>query len=294
MTSFRLLQDGTSKRLLEDGTSKRLLEQDNQVEYRPRVRAIHYNGPTGIDAHIVGCARNDRFPAGTPFATPLIYLPGGGGLETSWQVGTSTNPNQAGDALRAAVDRAYHVRRFVTFPTDYTWGDDEFLTRMDTMLAYAESHYNFSPPYHILGVSMGTLCTLNWAVRNPTKVASLGLMLGMVNPRGFADDGRLTGGTGNPSYEPPVVDPSVAYGGAVPTAYNPLSRASEYAGIPIKMWQSNNDSVCYLSEATTFAASNDAEIVNIGNQPPAFSIIGHGLRSGFRSGDVADFFAAHD
>lgn len=294
MTSFRLLQDGTSKRLLEDGTSFRLLEQDTQVEYRPRVRAIRYTGPTGVAAHIVGCARNDRFPAGAPFASPMIYFPGGGGLETSWQDGDNTNPNEAGDALRIATDRPYHLRRFVTLPTDYTWGNSAMMDRIDAMLSYAESTYGFTAPYHLVGASMGTVVALNWAVRNPTKVASVALMLGLVNLRGFTD-GRLTGGTGHPNLEPPIVDPTdaQAYNGTVPTAYNPLSRASEYAGMPIKMWQSNNDSICYLSEATAFAADNDAQIVNIGDQTGGF-IYGHGLNSGFRPADVSDFCAAHD
>ncbi len=298
MTDYRLLQQpGTSKRLLEN-TNGYLLEGDlaapvlGTITARPQVAGFRFSGPApNVEDHILAVSRMEKLSS-VPTYKQAVYLPGGGGLETSWQGGTDTNPLEVNEVVRDCVDRGIRRHRLVTIPTDWTWGDAEMNTRIDDMLTYAEANYGFSPPYHLIGVSMGTLCALNWAVRNLDLVASLSLMLGVVNPQGMTD-GRLTGGTGHPNLEPPVVDPTVAYAGAVPDAYNPLDRAAEYAGVPIKMWQSNNDSVAYLSEATAFAAINGATIVNIGNQSGG-AIFGHGLDSGFTFSQVGDWLIAND
>ncbi len=297
MTDYRFLeQPGTWKRLLENSNGY-LLEGDlaapvlSTLPARPCIAAFRLPGPApNVEDHCLVVSRMEKLSS-VPSYKQVVYLPGGGGLETSWQGGTDTNPLEVNEVVRDCSDRGLHRRRLVTLPTDYTWGDAEMNTRVDDMLAYAESNYGFAPPYHLVGVSMGTLCCLNWAVRNLSLVASISLMLGMVNPQGFTD-GRLTGGTGHANLEPPIVDPTVAYGGAVPDAYNPLDRASEYT-VPIKMWQSSDDSVCYLSEATAFAAVNGATIVNIGPQG-AGAIFGHGLNSGFTFSQVGDWLIAND
>jgi pimeloyl-ACP methyl ester carboxylesterase len=289
----RLLSNG-SKRLLEDGGSFLLEGEVAGIARRPAVASFRRLGPLpDITAHMLLMARMDK-PQVRPLATnhQVVYMPGGGGLEDSWMTDTSTNPAGPDDVLRDCTDRGVHRRRIVSLPTDYTWGDAEMNTRVDSMLAFCEANYLFRPPYHLVGASMGTLCCLNWAVRNPTKVASVSLMLPLVNPQLLDTDGRLTGG-GHHVYAPPIILPHVAYGGAVPNAYNPLSRASDFTGLGIKMWASNDDEVCFISEATSFAAANDAVLHNIGNQGNTL-IYGHSLSSGFVASEVHDWLIAND
>jgi predicted alpha/beta hydrolase family esterase len=59
------------------------------------------------------------------------------------------------------------------------------------------------------------------------------------------------------------------------------------------MWQSNNDTICPLSEAQTFATGSGATLVNIGNQSGGF-LPGHGLNTGFTTTQVQDFLIAND
>ncbi len=286
MTNIRLLQSG-SKRLLESGSNLLLEGTVPTAPKRASVAGFRLRGPLpNVDAHVFAMARLDKLSS-RPSRFQTIYLPGGNGNELSWQGGTDTNPSETGDVVRDVVDRGGYHRRLVTLPTDWTWGDSTMVTRIDSMLTYAEANYGFSPPYHLIGVSMGTPCCFNWAINNLDRVRSIACMLPAVDLQDIQDNRA-------PLYPPPAVQPpSFAYGTTtIPNAYNPAHYAASLSGVPIKLWYSNNDTICNPATVTTFASASGATAVNIGNET---SIVpGHGLDTGFVVADVGTFLAAND
>lgn len=240
--------------------------------------AVRYEGAYREDqAHILGRARGDALVSAH---YGVLYAPGGGGLETSWQEGTNTNPNEAGDALRLAA--AFY--RFTSLATDWTWGNDEVISRLSDLHSYSRTSHHFRWRVHLLGASMGVPCILNWAVRNPKLVASIAGLIPAVDIQDIEDNHRVA------PYGLP--EPSSAYGERPPDAYNPRTYASELRGIPIKLWYSANDTVCVPETVEAFAEASGAELVNLGDQDSF--IPGHGLNSNFNPADVVRFFAAHN
>ncbi len=293
MTDYRLLQSAGNKRLLENANGY-ILEGDlvsPVVAGRAHVAGFRLTGPLpNVAAHILATSRMDKLSS-RPSYPQVVYLPGGGGNETSWQGGTDTNPNETGDAFRDCAERGGVRRRIITLPTDWTWGDDEMQTRIDDVLTYAEAHYGFQAPYHFVGVSMGCPCAFNWAVNNLDRVRSIAGMLPAVDLQEIVDDGLLT----TPPFAPPNLYPpndGTAYGVRPPDSHNPASFASDLLGTPIKLWYSNNDSIVLPATVTAFAAASGATAVNIGNQTA--TVPGHGLDTGFTSTDVATFLNAND
>jgi hypothetical protein len=297
--SFRLTQNG-GKRLTQDG-GRRLLQGDAVVLYRPRFRAKRFTGPSpDVAAHFLGMSRMDKFP-GVTRTTPLFYLSGGGGIETSWQGGTVTNPNVGGDSLRLCTDRPSHRRRWVSFPVNWSWGNDDWQDSMDSMVAYAEANYGFEPPYHLLCASMGAACGFNWAANNLDKVKAIAGLIPALDIQEIVDDSLV--GTppvpGPPTVIPP--DDAQAYGTRPPNSHNPADNAHLFNGvIPIKLWYSNNDAICKPANVAPFVSASGATAVNCGNQTGFIGIPGHNLAHSttspdpFNAIDVADFFAQHD
>ncbi len=315
MSDYRLLELAASKRLLEnangyinegafigDRTTGTLTLSGTKVETyhqfigaviaRAHVAGFRLIGPLpNVAAHILLTSRMEKLSS-APSRHQVVFLAGGGGLETSWQGGSDTNPSEVGDALRDCAERYVYRHRIITLPTNWTWGDDEMITRIDDALTYAEAQYGFNPPYHFVGVSMGTPCAMNWAVNNLDKVRSIACMLPAVNIQEIVDDNLAnTGAVAPPNVYPP--NHGTAYGVRPPDSHNPASYAADLSGIPIKLWYSNNDTICLPAEVVSFAADSGAETVNIGNQT-VFGIPGHGLDTGFTSTDVATFLTAND
>ncbi len=306
MSDYRLLEAAPDKRLLEnangyinegayigDRTTGTLTLSGTKSEgwgqsiTRPHVAGFRLVGPLpNVAAHILAVSRMDKLSS-APGHHQIVWLPGGNGQETSFQGGTDTNPQEVGDALRDSVERGGYRRRLVTIPTDWTWGDAEMVTRIDDMLTYAEANYGFNPPYHLVGVSMGTTCALNWAKNNLTKTKSISCMLPAVDLQDIEDNRA-------PAYFPAVTPPSVAYGtGTIPNAYNPASYGAVLNGTPIKLWYSTNDTICNPGTVTAFATLSGATLNSIGAQAVG-GITGHSLDSGFVSTDIATFLAAND
>ncbi len=287
MTDIRLLQSG-DRRLLESASNFLLEGSLPGAIARACVAAFRTTGPSPIVAHSLITARLEKVVR-PPGRFQFLYLPGGNGNELSWAVGgTTTNPQETNAVVRDLTDRLSYHRRGLSIPTDWTWGDSEMVDRIDTMLAYAETAYDFSPPYHLVAVSMGTPCALNWAVNNLERVRSISCMLPAVDLQDI-DTNRA------PAY-PAVVPPSdaQAYGThSIPSAYNPATYAADLSDIPIKLWYSNNDTICNPATVTAFASASGATAVNIGNQS-VVGIVGHALDTGFTVADVGDFLLASD
>lgn len=222
----------------------------------------------------------------------IIYSPGGNGSETSWLAGgTSTNPGPAGLALQQAVEltRWGQVgRRMITFASEWLWGNSAAVIRIHALYNFARLGYGFDRQIHLFGVSMGAACVLNYARTKPKNVASIAVAAPAVDLQDIEDNGRATG------YGLPA--PSTAFGGSrPPDIWNPLTQAElgKFDGVPIKVWYSNNDTICTKASSEAFIAATGAEGVNIGDQPGGV-IVGHGLASGFNPAEVAAFFAANE
>lgn len=251
------------------------------------MRATRLSGAYEVgQSHMALRGRKDK---GSGTAVGAIYAAGGGGTETSWQGGTATNPNEAGQAIESACDRPNWQPgyRVVTFAPEWTWGNDTAITRISDLWTYAQANHGFSASkVHLFGVSMGGPCVLNWAKANPTKVASIALCLPAVDIQDIEDNGRATTIS--------VPAPSTAFGNARPdNAHTPARNAASFSGMPMKIWYSTNDTVCVPSTVTTFAAGCGATLQSLGDQLPAIAPVGHGLSSGFDVASVAAFFDAH-
>lgn len=235
--------------------------------------------------HMFCCGRRHKT---ADEAVGVIYAPGGGGLETSWQVASATNPNEVNEVIQQVTDRPGWTPgyRLTTFASNWTWGNDTVIQQISDLYAYSQSHHAFSSTkVHLLGVSMGTTCVLNWAKDNPTKVASIACLLPAVDIQDIEDHNRATA--------IPIPAPSTAYGNSrPPDNRTPARNGSSYLSIPVKLWYSTNDSICIPSAVTTFAAASGAELVSIGNQSGG-AIAGHGLNQGFDTGSVIDYFDQH-
>jgi predicted alpha/beta hydrolase family esterase len=214
-----------------------------------------------------------------------MYLPGGGGRETSWQSGTSTQPDAMNRFLRRITRDSFNFR-FITMHTDWTYGNDTQSTRMSDALTQAGSYGLSTTRVHLVGASMGTVCALNWAKANPTKVASISLVLPLVD----LDDAQ-----------PKIAalglsTPNDAYGGAVPNDHNPIENTASFTGFPIAMWGTTNDSVCSYTQAQSFAASvgSNCTMTSLGlGTTTGFVIAGHDA-SNLPAQDVIDFIINND
>lgn len=226
--------------------------------------------------HVFGAPRK---LLGNGTAVGTIYAAGGGGTATSWQTsGTATNPQETNELVEAVVDRtpgwdpAY---RMCSFATDWTWGNDTAIDRIQNLYTYAQANHGYSNlKVHLIAVSMGCTCVLNWAYTYPNRVASISILLPAVDIRDIEANGRATAVN--------IPAPSTAFGDVDPPVdHNPASHPGAYKDMPVKIWYSTNDTICVPDTVTAFGAACGAEMVSLGDQPPQIGIPGHSLNAGF-------------
>lgn len=237
-------------------------------------------------SHTLAAGRKDLGAA----AVGAIYAPGGNGADTSWQTaGTATNPQETYSLIANVCDRANWQPgyRIASFATEWTWGNDSSVNRIQQLYTYAQSNHGFSgTKVHLVGVSMGATCVLNWALVHPTKVASLSLILPCVDIQDIEDNARAT--------EWGIPQPSTAYGDVrPPDDHNPADNAASYASMPVRIWYSTNDEISMPATITAFAAGSGADLISMGDQPPHLGIPGHSLDSGFTARTVREFMDLH-
>ena len=178
-------------------------------------------------------------------------------------------------------------RRFLTFPSDWTWGNDEMIGRIDDALAQAQAEHAFAERVHLILVSMGGT-GLNWSRQNPEKVASQTLIVPVVDQQDIYDNDLVAPyGTIQP--------PETAFGGnRPPDSHVPARNAEDFREIPTEIWYSNNDPVCRPQVIVPFAEAARARRHNLGNQYPAgWAIPGHAADN-LPLQHVADFNASYD
>lgn len=153
--------------------------------------------------------------------------------------------------IRDITDRNIPV---VTMGTLATWGNSAVRADMATLKTTAQTSFFGSGKVHLLGVSAGGLCALNFAKNNPTLVQSLSLLIPVIDPQAVYD-GNLGG------FQASI---STAYGGRPANADTPSQNAASFIGIPTKIWYSTSDTITSSSITTTFAAAAGATAVSMG------------------------------
>lgn len=241
-------------------------------------------GTTG--AHMFIRSRNRK--SSGDISVGVMYMPGGNGSETTWQAGDATTPDNANLVLHRLVQDSYSFR-IITMHTDWDWGNSTVTTRMNDAFAQA-ANYNFSlSRIHIVAASMGTVCALNYAKAHPSLIASLSLMLPVVDLDDIEANNRV-GQYGFPQ-------PSTAYGGTIPDASNPIENAASFTSFPIGMWGTTDDTICIYSRATAFASAVNSAggncVMNSLGAAGNLVLPGHSLED-LNIQDVVDFVVDQD
>lgn len=139
-----------------------------------------------------------------------------------------------------------------------TWGNDTAIDRTDSAKAYLEADWAQVGPVPLIGISMGVLTAMAYALANPTKV----LCIAAVIPALDLNDLKVNRGLAA------AIDP--AYGGTYDNAtdgptHSPVMFADDLPDIPIRLWTASNDPVCVSSTADAFVAARPAtERVDLG------------------------------
>lgn len=132
----------------------------------------------------------------------------------------------------------------------HTWGSgtpaNEVTDRIDDGIDYIVANHGVDLPVALVGMSMGGCSILNYALRNPTKVSCVALLIPLVDIWDARSNGSLA----------PYWGEIDAIYGAPPTDYSensPVEFASELdPDLPIHIWSSSNDHLAKPATHTAF------------------------------------------
>lgn len=159
-----------------------------------------------------------------------------------------------------------------------TWGNAAIQADMETLRSnMIASGDHPTGPMHMLGISMGGLCALNFAKAKPTMVKSLCLVIPVVDVQDIYTNNRG-------SFASAI---STAYGGAPPDAQNPADNTSSFTSFPIRIYYSTTDNICLPAITESFATATGAELVSMG-------AIGHLWGAPLSGVEIAGFFEENE
>lgn len=215
------------------------------------VRAINQTGYTGTETSVTFHGR--QMPGGTP----VICCHGV--LSTSRQF-----LNGDGDVPRKLAD-LYEV---TSVSGDLgglsTWGNDASVDALDELVTWAgTNHGTRTNRVALYGVSMGGLTALNWAMRNPSKVAAIGLMVPAVSLQGIHDRDPI----GIAALIETAYTNEAGYLAALPTndpSHAAVRATAQQLGPKTRIWYSSDDNVIAASEVLAYAGWTGCAIDNIG------------------------------
>jgi pimeloyl-ACP methyl ester carboxylesterase len=224
---------------------------------------------TGAEAAVVVHGRN------RPGGTPIVLCHG-------YNVGALQWYNAEGEMAHRACETFDITAIGADLGGTSTWGNAASITALDALITWAGTNYNTSTSKVALyGTSHGALTALNWAMRNPSKVAAMALTIPAVSLQGIHDRDPASLGlaaaidtayTNHAGYLTalPTRDPSTATNLRTLRDLGPITR----------IWYSTNDNVIDPTEVTTFASGTGSTLTSIGAQ-------GHSLNTSQAS--VADW-----
>lgn len=211
------------------------------------------------------CNLGGRFtrPGDTP---GVLTLGGYGGLAST---ASSSDPTLS--PASQGLNMAY-------LDTGVDWGNATQRANMSSAVSALQSNGWFqADPIHLYGGSAGGVCVLQWALANPSRVASIVLNITPVDLQSLYDRDAL-------SLQSSI---GTAYGGRPGDSDNPALRADEFTEIPMRIFYSNDDPVGLAAETELFITESGAEGINMGDQ-------GHNWDTAFlNASSVSSFFWAH-
>lgn len=158
------------------------------------------------------------------------------------------------------------------------WGNSTIRTNMSTLKTNAQVSLFASGKVHLMGISAGATCALNWAKANPTLVQSILLIVPAVDIQDIYDN--WPGGLQDSI--------SSAYGGRPSDANNPADNTASFTSFPIQIYYSTTDTVCTPATITAFASGTGAELVSMG-------AMGHFWNNAVWNGEASsNFFLEND
>lgn len=256
----------------------------------------YYNTQITSQFAMLGAHRLTKYAA-TPIRG-FIYCPGGNGSDTSWQDAdaSATNPGIGARLTTKCVETA--GRRMMSFASEWTWGNDTAAGRIDNLWSWGKGFGQLATSkIHLFGISMGTVCALNWAYRpadvplgqtlrdNRSVIASIQCALPACDLGDIEDNGRVS------AYSLP--NPSTGYSfRSVMDVNDPGNHASAYSSIPMKFYASSDDTICDYTAVSSFCTASGATLVNLGAHPGGF-IPGHNCDN-LNVDDVLAFMVAND
>lgn len=158
----------------------------------------------------------------------------------------------------------------------FTWGNSTCQTRAETARGYLGTGMGaVNAKIHLVGISMGGLTALQYAKANPTKVASISLILPTVDlDYDFQNDAQSSRASIGTAW-------GVTFPTPLPAGAKILADASY--GLPMKIWYVTNDPYTLTASSTTFAANQSASAVSLGT-------LGH-TETAFAAVPIADVIA---
>lgn len=184
----------------------------------------------------------------------ILFVHGSGG--TALQVAGDPYQKALIDGVSLGLNRATIVSADWGFET---YGNDLAMSRLDDGYTYLRSR-GADVRIGLIGGSMGSCNILNWAYRNPGKVAFVAATIPLVD---LADIYAR--------YAPAKTGMDAAYGGTYNDAtmgamHSPIKFATKMnPDLPITLYTASDDAICVPATATAFiAARPQTKRVNVG------------------------------
>lgn len=215
------------------------------------IRAVYSTGYTGTEASVVMHGRQ------SPGGVPVIFCHG-------LLVGAVQSFATEGEVQRQLADRFEVTSGGADLGGLSTWGNDASIAAVTALITYMGSTFGTRTDLvGLYGTSMGGCTALNWAMRNPTKVAALALSVPVVSLQGIHDRDPLgiaalvdTAYTNHAGYLAALSthDPSHAANRDVIKTLGPRTR----------IWYSTDDNVIAASEVLAYAGWSGATLDSMG------------------------------
>lgn len=194
-----------------------------------------------------------------------------GGMPVIWMHGAGGTMTQASEQPLVRRDLNQLARRgYVAACSDLggpaTWGNDTGLASVTAQLTWLGTAYAADTARAILiGDSHGAAVALNWAVRNPTKVAAMVLRVPVVALQAFHDRNPLGLAAGMETAYTNLAGLIAAYPTRDPS-HPTMAALIVSLGLHLKtrLYYNTDDPYVLASEVLAYAALTGTEAVNLG------------------------------